>query len=480
MDRRRRPVGTSAVLTALVISVACRPAPPADRPERSSSHLVTLAEAQPVIEALGDRAPADLRATLGSVSGRGAAWDAWITERDRGVRARLAQGDEDSVVHLMLYGTSFTGWPRATPDALASAPGTPSLDDVMAGRMTDFVAAMESPGANERIAFAREVLERQGLAVSPTSRRATIDYLTSLRSRVLAANEAYQKRRSAAATAPAVDQAAAYATLYRDRGLSSDTSLRINFAVDRTLAALYTRGLVDGQLQHAAVVGPGLDFTDKAQGYDFYPIQTLQPFAVLESLRRIGAAAEPDVTAFDISHRVLGHLERARQRAAAGEPYRVRVVLEVNGPEAVRNPELAQYWGRFGDHIAAPAEDPEVPAGLRGQLRARSVAVRPAVVGQVAAADLNVVFTRPAMPGQFDLVVATNVLVYYDVFEQALAGSNVASMLRRGGLLITNQPLPLAAAYGLSSLLINGVVYTDAKVDPSEIRGDTMYVYQRI
>jgi hypothetical protein len=32
-------------------------------------------------------------------------------------------------------------------------------------------------------------------------------------------------------------------------------------------------------------VGPGLDFADKQEGYDFYPLQTIQPFAVIDSLR---------------------------------------------------------------------------------------------------------------------------------------------------------------------------------------------------
>jgi chemotaxis methyl-accepting protein methylase len=46
--------------------------------------------------------------------------------------------------------------------------------------------------------------------------------------------------------------------------------------------------------------------------------------------------------------------------------------------------------------------------------------------------------TQMPVEERFDLVVATNVLVYYDVFEQALALSNAAAMLRPGGLVVTN------------------------------------------
>ena len=42
---------------------------------------------------------------------------------------------------------------------------------------------------------------------------------------------------------------------------------------------------------------------------------------------------------------------------------------------------------------------------------------------------------------RFDLVIATNILIYYDVFEQSLALSNIARMLRPGGWLLTNTPL---------------------------------------
>ena len=39
---------------------------------------------------------------------------------------------------------------------------------------------------------------------------------------------------------------------------------------------------------------------------------------------------------------------------------------------------------------------------------------------------------------RFDLVLATNVLLYYDTFEQTLALDAIAAMLRPGGVLLTN------------------------------------------
>ena len=95
-------------------------------------------------------------------------------------------------------------------------------------------------------------------------------------------------------------------------------------------------------------------------------------------------------------------------------------------------------------------------------MRARAVDLRPEAVLDVSGVELNIVLERLSnaeVIGRFDLVVATNVLIYYDSFEQALAVSNIASMLRDGGLLMTNQPVPVPTACGLSPVLIMSVEF---------------------
>jgi hypothetical protein len=186
-----------------------------------------------------------------------------------------------------------------------------------------------------------------------------------------------------------------------------------------------------------AVVGPGLDFIDKAQGHDFHPVQMIQPFALADSLMRLGLATRPSIAALDISARVLDHLRHARRRARQGQAYRWSLVLERNRPGLEIDPEFVTYWRRAGDRLGTP-----VPAVVPPEIRdaeARAVDVRPGAVLAVEGVDLNIVFERiPAHDetSRFDLVVATNVLVYYEPFEQALAVSNIATMLRTGGLLL--------------------------------------------
>jgi hypothetical protein len=441
---------------------------------------MTLAEARPVLSAFGHGVPAALRDWAGADAD--AKWSAWLKHRDADIRVRIATGDEDSVVNLMLYGTRFTRWPRATPGAVAASPAHAPLVQVMDGRATDLATAIESPVADERLRLVRQIVERRGIDVGAASREATRRYLIELRSRVLAQNERYTRRLAVAGTADPSQQRATHATLYRDRGLSSDTSLRIDFALEQALAALRDRGeLARPAVGRVAVVGPGLDFVDKAQGYDFYPVQMIQPFAVADSIRRLGLAERPTVTALDISPRVIAHLRDARQRASRRETYRLNLLLEEDGAGSRLDSALVEYWRRFGDRLGTGTVG-EIPAGYAGEVRARAVELRPEAVLDVSGEELNIVLERlsSTRTSRFDLVVATNVLIYYESFEQALAVANIASMLRDGGLLMTNQPVPVPTASGLSPVLIMSVGFDHVESGTgSHERGDSIFVYRK-
>ena len=74
---------------------------------------------------------------------------------------------------------------------------------------------------------------------------------------------------------------------------------------------------------------------------------------------------------------------------------------------------------------------------------------------------------------RYDLVVATNILVYYDAFEQSLALANIAKMLKPGGWFLTNyavSPLPPMEPAASQTT----TVYFD-----KQRNGDTIYAYQR-
>jgi hypothetical protein len=197
------------------------------------------------------------------------------------------------------------------------------------------------------------------------------------------------------------------------------------------------------------VIGPGLDFIDKQEGFDFYPPQTIQPFAIIDSLARLDLARidQLSVTTLDLSARVNDHLQRAVARARGGSAYVVHVPLASN---VAWGPDLVGYWKGFGDRIGRATRSPDVPRAA-GPVSVRTIAVEPAVVGRLTARDVNITtqFLGLSDSERFDLIVATNVFVYYDRPQQGLAMLSIARMLRPGGFLLSNNALVEVPSTGL-------------------------------
>ena len=410
---------------------------------QAAKRPVPFADIKPAIESLReDFLPAEFRGVAPAQAE--AQWPDWVARRDAAIRARVEGGDEDSIIHFLLFGTTFTKAPRASERDLAALATAPA-DGIRAlrARIDDFAAAVGSPGANERLQFARQLVERKGIfksaggePVDPSTDPGRAALRRYLDERTQAVGGSV---RSATVLDPAAELAAKL-TVFRERGLSPDTSIFVDLALERALDGMKAGGaLRPGSVRRVAIVGPGLDFTDKLEGYDFYPEQTLQPFAVIDTLLRLdlGDPEQLRATAFDLSPRVLRHLEAARMRARAGAPY--PVVLPRNA-ERPWTPELVEYWQQFGNWIGERATKlPPAPAAA-GRVEVRGIAIRPSVVLSVTPVDLNIVTERIelAESDQFDLVIATNILLYYDVFEQMMASANIARMLRPGGFLLTN------------------------------------------
>ena len=416
-------------------------------------------DARPILEGLKQELlPIELR-------GRAAAdleriWPDWVARRDGEIRARVERGDEDSIATFLLFGVTFTNQPRysfvpraAGATRTAAAEQAVGRDPVVRARIADLVRSIAAPGSNERVQFARRVMERKGInPATDAGRRETEAFLGGAVQTMVREYDDYFR------------DTAVGATLFRNRGLSSDTSIYAAYAIDRTLADLKLRGLVaTAAVRRVAIIGPGLDFADKQEGVDFYPVQTIQPFAVIDSLRRYELASDADltVTTYDLSPRVNEHLATALRNAQAGRAYALQLPRDTKQPW---EPDLVAYWQRAGNWIGATATPIAPPAGL-ANVRMRAIAVRPDVVRAVVPEDANIVLQRPdPLPGdeRFDLVIATNILIYYDVFEQSLALANISRMLAPGGLLLTNNPvfelpaIPVRATGGTKVTYMNG------------------------
>jgi hypothetical protein len=427
---------------------------------------MSFQDAKPILERLAASLPRELAGK--STSELESAWGDWVSRRNGEIRARLERGDEDSIVNFLLFGTSFTRLPRALNDSARI--GGRQRAEVVRGRTADLIAGIVSPGGNERLQFVREVVARRGIEpTTATGREQARIYFEDLLARVAGEIDGYGREIQAVRSKPNGPEFAVRSSLYRTRGLSSDTSIRPDFAIDQALERLTSKGLIEAaSVRRVGVIGPGLDFTDKAEGYDFYPPQTTQPFSVIDSLRRLGVARTNDLrlTTFDVSARVNGHLQAARGRADSGESYVVVLPRDRSGRW---RPDLVGFWKNFGSRIGVEANLSFSPPDA---VDLRAVRIRPEAVSSLDVRDLNVVVERLAPladEDRFDLIVATNILVYYNVFEQSLALSNVASMLRPGGILLSNNVLVELPTTPLHAIGDTRVIYSDQPDDTDDI-----------
>jgi hypothetical protein len=449
MGRSVKTVFRAALCGAMVLALhqaGTIPVPTAQALKQFTSY----SEAKPIFDALrSDLLPAELR----DASSRERSWPAWVSQHDAAIRARVAAGDEDSIIHLLLFGTSFTTAPRASERDLASLVTTPDAAlRTLAPRIEDFATAIAQPGTNERLRFARRIIDGKGIDPLTESGKAALRRYLEDRTRIVGGSV-----QSSRLLNPATDLSEKL-TLFRERGLSSDTSVFIDFGIEQSLDAMKAAGaLRAGSVRRAALVGPGLDFVDKLDGYDFYPEQTIQAFALIDTLLRLELADSANLTvaAFDVSPRIVQHLEDARTRARAGSRYSVVLPRNTDRPWSA---ELVDYWQRFGNWIGEPVEKTPVPPASAGRVDVRGVSIRPDVVLAVTPVNLNIVTETlgESAGAPFDLIVATNILLYYDVFEQSLAANNVAKMLKPGGFLLTNNRI-----FELPGSPLSGVGFTD-------------------
>jgi SAM-dependent methyltransferase len=444
------------------------------------ARFVRYSEVRPILTELSGALPRGLALAPAELE---RAWPDWIARHDHDIRSRLERGDEDTVVNWMLFGTSFTSRPRAVLGAVESgATGDRDLVvrrtiELISGRLDDLVRALADPGTDERRLFARAFLQRKGIRVdSAAGRDAAREYLRAAILRVAGEQDQIDRELDATAGGDALAEFARRSHLFRTRGLSLDTSLVANYSVERALGAMKAGGVIAPRsVGRVAIIGPGLDFADKDVGFDFYPPQTVQPFAVLDALERLGLApsrGDPDIVLLDISPRVIDHVRRARARAGVNTGYTLNLPLSRRTPWV---PEVRTYWQNFGGRIGAPAPA-TAPDAVAELAEVRAVRARPSAVRRMSALDFDIVTDR--LDGDaFDLVIATNVFLYYDALDQALAMSNVEAMLKPGAFLLANIATPGLASVALRPVDTTTTRYTDAR-DGSESVVDFMVWFQ--
>lgn len=395
---------------------------------------------------------------------------------DNARRVRL--GDLDHLVFYLLQSTRFTTQPALEPALSAKAlvdgldvqgrtaffgdPATARsrVSDAVRARAAALLRALASPGADARLAYFARLLAE----VAPDTReRESVLVAEYLRVMRFVHDKEFGPGRS---------DAAAAASLYRTRGLSTDTAVEAGFLVAQGLGVL--RALEPGRrVRRVLIVGAGLDLAPRTALLEAAPPQSYQPWAVLDALVGLGLSRLDDieVVAADINQRVVDHLrnKRADQTSLA-------LLTGIGDEGPVR---LAQGYREYFAALGRSIGRVEAAPPHRGHLHKR-LHISPAATRVVRAERLDVVTERLGAEA-FDLVVATNVFPYFDDDALMLAVSNVAGMLASDGLLLHNEARPalhqIAAAVGLpASQSRHAVIATVTGAPPL---GDSVWLHRR-
>jgi len=186
--------------------------------------IISFATVKPVLEALGDKLPPQLREPNESK------WKTWAQHEDDVVRARLEQGALDSMINLLLFGTSFTTQPRViTMHDLH--------DPVVQSRVDDLLQGLRNPGRNERLIFLRNVLRRSGMDPdSSTGDEKTKAFVLENLRRVVQEQNTFREQFDEA-THESDQQAelSKRSRMFHDRGISLDTTILLSFGIEGAL-----------------------------------------------------------------------------------------------------------------------------------------------------------------------------------------------------------------------------------------------------
>ena len=445
--------------------------PPALAEQAPATEFISFAEAKPIL----DKMASDLPAALKDAHPLDAnTWNAWVKNEDAEIRKRLERGEEDTLTNLLRFGVTYTKEYRIDREYLTSYGHSTLVDSFANNRADDLIRALRSPSANPGMQEMRAFLKRKGFTLDTPADRARVKkYLLDNLARIRDEFNAYREKIKTASPSEMSE-------LYSDRGISLDTNLWPDFDLDNEMQKLIGTGVLKaGSVRRVAVVGPGLDFANKEAGNDYYPPQTTQPFAILDSLLRLklASAAGVELVTLDISPLVNIHVQRIHAAALTGQPYTVQLPWNTTVPRVQEYLDgFNTYWQAWGSQIGTGVQPIPPPAATTAELKVRAVKIRPEIVSRVSPIDTNIVFqrVRADQDQKFDLIIATNIFIYYDAFEQSLARTNLASMLKLGGLVLTNELLADTVPSKLPEL-----TRTDITLSNDPLITQTIYCYRR-
>ena len=381
-----------------------------------------------------------------------AEFTAYVRAVETDTERRVADGEREHLIHYALQSTAFTRRPRIEPAlsslAFVNSLSQPDRDRLVEdpayipnarwppderGRVADLLTALRKGPTDARLAYFRTLLRFD--AGTPSVESLYPDY-------VRVARFLYRKEFLTGGNAAAISRS------YQSRAHSSDTQIEAGLGVYLGLGTL--RALESSpHIGNVVIVGPGLDLAPRTDLVDAVPPQSYQPFAVADALLRLSLSTEShlSIRSVDVNPRVVQFL-----RAGTAGPITLHLFTGV--VETAGSPFSAEYRAYLSELGRAIGQDVAPPRRIASDDRyRRSILVRPGVRQAMTAEQRNIITERPAAGDAADLVIATNVLSYFDDRQLALALANIAASLRPGGYLLHNESreglVEIAGAVGL-------------------------------
>jgi len=379
-----------------------------------------------------------------------------IAAINRSTAERELRGEYDHLIFFLLQSRRFTGQTKIEPALSAYEfvnglsepererylaetpeylPPEERMPKAARARMNEFIQAMDQDSDDERMTYFKTLLKNTTSKSSSPAQRLYAEYARAMR---------FLYRKEFASRKFNKERLAAYvASLYQDRGHSTDTQIESNFAVYTALAALKAGEKSQSpstQLNRVLIVGPGLDFAPRTDFIDMFGPQSYQPFAVADALLslKLCDAARLQIDCVDINERVGAHLQGLRRR---GE-----VTLSIlsgvsDGAGRALSEDYKDYFRNLGSSLGRESAI-NVPPDMASRLK-KSLRIGPEVTGKINADRLNIITERfersdGSTPG-YDLVIVTNVFPYFKPTELLFALTNISAMLAEGGYLIHNE-----------------------------------------
>ncbi|MBL8221121.1 MAG: methyltransferase domain-containing protein, partial [Bryobacterales bacterium] len=201
------------------------------------------------------------------------------------------------------------------------------------------------------------------------------------------------------------------------------------------------------------LIGPGLDWSPRTGLREDSPPQSYQPYALADSLLRLGLAERGglNIDCIDINPRVVEHIRLFPETERV-----IRLVYPAGDAD----------WGGYFDSLGQAA----------GKRDGAAFSVDQAVAQRVRAMRMNVLTER--LSESYDLAVATNVLVYFDDKELGLALANIAHSLQPGGYLLHNDLRPAVEEWA-RHLALPVVHARTVRMDPARPLYDGVVLHVR-